>query len=326
MMEQGKKAEKTEMEQKEMFSLVKGSIDQARDIWRQEILLAPEASKVLEEGTFGSLEKDKLIRADVIMGERLTEYLLIQPNVAEVIAEEKTYGEAKEGSLTVFVDPLDSTANALRIWERQKLGLPIDDHDLPFGTVIAFAKNRGETFGDVVATGFVRLDTGYSYIAIKNGGFWIIEPDGMRQQFHISQVKNQPKSIDEALKNGWTIWVEGYYPDTRDVVANKLFGPEDKGYIRSQGCSANEQATVAAGKAAVFFCTSQKLHEPASTILMVKEAGGVVVDPYTLESVDGVKLREGFRTQRVPMLFAQNMDLVRDFGGRLTPIKSGLTK
>lgn len=322
MTEQDKRSE---MEQKAMFNLVKGSLDEAYDIWREEILTNPEAAKVYQEGTFGLLEKYQVIGADKIMSQKLTEYLLSQPDIGEVITEvvteEDADGQKKEGRFSAFIDPLDSTANALRIWERQKLGLPIDDHDLPFGTVIVFAQNRGETFGDVAAAGFVRLDTGYSYIAIKDGGFWIVEPDGKSQQFHLSQIKNQPKSIDEALKSGWTIWVESYYPETREVVANKLFGKDDKGYIRSQGCAANEQAAVAAGKAVAFFGESQKLHEPAATILMVAEAGGVVVDPYTLKSVDGLKLREGFRTQRYPMLFAQNMDLARDFGKRLTPLE-----
>lgn len=305
------------VEKEKLIELTTKTLSEARRIWEWEILAKAESADVLEEGTFGSLEKDKLVRADVIMGQGLTKYLLARPDIGEVITEEKTYEEAKEGPLTVFADPLDSTANALRIIERKALDLPTDDHDLPFGTVIAFAQNRGETFSDVVAAGFVRLDTGFSYMAIKDGGFWIIEPGGGRWQFHLSQIKNQPQSIEEVLKNGWTIWVEGYYPETRDVMANKLFGKDDKGYIRSQGCSANEQATVAAGKAAAFFCTSQKLHEPAATILMVKEAGGVVVDPYTLKSVDELKLREGFRTQRYPMLFAQNMDLARDFNRRL---------
>lgn len=320
-----KTVNRPEMEQKEMFTLVRGSLDEGRDLWREEILTNPEASRVYQEGIFGLLEKYQVIGADKIMSQKLTEYLLSQPDIGEVITEvvteEEVHGQKKEGRLTAFIDPLDSTANALRIWERYALNLPIGDHDLPFGTVIAFAKNRGETFGDVVAAGFVRLDTGFSYIAIKDSGFWIVEPDGKSQQFHLSQIKNQPRSVEEALKNGWTIWVESYYPETRDIVANKLFGPEDKGYIRSQGCAANEQAAVAAGKAAAFFGESQKLHEPAATILMVKEAGGVVVDPYTLKSVADVKLREGFRSNKVPMLFAQNMELAKDFQHRLTPLE-----
>jgi fructose-1,6-bisphosphatase/inositol monophosphatase family enzyme len=302
---------------KAMFEMVQNSLVRASSIWR-EIQQRSDATQVLKEGTFGDLGADQEVQADVLMGKALTRYLLASPNVQEVITEEGNYGEEQEGEYTVFVDPLDSSANAIRTLERLKLGLPTTQHDLPFGTVIAFAKNNGETIDDVTAAGFTRLDTGYSYIAVKDQGFYIVDPKGNRTKVNLSKIASQPTNVSDLLKNGWTFWTENYYPDTRTIVNTKLLKPDEKGYVRSQGCGANEQTTIAAGEAAAFFCTTAKLHEPAATILMVKEAGGVAVNPFTMEDAGTFPLRSDFRIQKQPLLLAMNKQLARDIHRRLT--------
>lgn len=299
-----------------LFDRVESSINHAQVFWTH-IQSQSDATLVLKDGTFGDLGADQEVKADVMMGKEMTRQASGLIDVSEVITEEGTYGEAKEAKYTVFIDPLDSSANAVRTLQRKKQGLPTNQNDLPFGTVVSFAENKGETVNDVVAAGFVRLDTGFSYVAVKNGGFFIISPDGRKTKVELSKIDLQPRTISDLLKNGWTFWTENYYPQTRTVVNDKLLGPNEKGYIRSQGCGANEQVTVAAGEAAAFFCTTAKYHEPAASILMVKEAGGVAVNPFTMEDLGSLPLRESFRTQKFPLLLAMNKDLAEDFNRRL---------
>ena len=219
-------------EQKELFGLLENSLKRSKEIWI-EIQSRTDATMVLKDGTFGDLGGDQEVKADVMMGRNLTEYLSGLPNVAEVITEEGTYSEAKSGDYTAFIDPLDSSANAIRTLERLRLELPSSQHDLPFGTVISLARNKGTTINDVVGAGFIRQDTGYSYIAVKGLGFYIVEPDGGQVKVELSKIDSQPRTLSDLLKNGWTLWAENYYPETRTVVNDKLLNPNEKGYIRS---------------------------------------------------------------------------------------------
>lgn len=300
----------------DLFKMMQTSLDRTKGFW-STIQQQPDATRVIRDGAFGDLGADQEVQADVLMGQKIWEYMFSLPNVAQVITEEGIYSDKREGEYTVFVDPLDSSANAIRTLERSKFGLPTTQHDLPFGSVISIAENNGETMDSVVAAGFTRLDTGFSYIAVKNGGFFIIDPDGKKTKVDLSQIDSQPRNVSNLLKNGWTMWVENYYPETRNAVNTQLLAPDEKGYIRSQGCGANEQITVAAGEAAAFFCTTAKLHEPAASILMVKEAGGVAVDPFTMQDLGNLPLRKGFRTKKHPLLLAMNRDLALDIHERL---------
>ncbi len=299
-----------------LMQMTQEGIAQAKFLWRV-IQQRSDATQVLFDGTFGDLGADREVQADVIMGQEMTRFFLSHDDVAGVITEENVYQEGKEGEYTIFIDPLDSSANAIRTLERIKLGLPAYTHDLPFGSVIAIAENGGQTMKDVVAAGFVRLDTGFSYIAVRGGGFWMIDPQGRKIKVELPQITNQPRSVAELLKTGWTMWVENYYPETRQTVNNKLLLPDEKGYIRSQGCGANEQVSVAAGIGGTFFCTTAKLHEPAASILMIQEAGGVAVDPFTMGNAQDLPLRDDFRTQKHPLLLAINRELAWDIHQRL---------
>jgi fructose-1,6-bisphosphatase/inositol monophosphatase family enzyme len=67
-----------------------------------------------------------------------------------------------------------------------------------------------------------------------------------------------------------------YYPDNRHRLIEAF--ADQKGYLRSPGCSAIEMACVATGQAAAFICSSQKAHELGAAYIIVEQAGGVVVD------------------------------------------------
>jgi len=229
-------------------------------------LLDKSGVEVVSQGKgFGLLGEDTEIKADKYMGEVLVEELANafsgRPLVIEVEGAGKFFiegdRETGEGSYYVVVDPLDGSLNYKA--KGETLGLP-------FSSVVTVFDRAKPTFSDCILAGVVDLRTGDIWTAEKDKGCFL----------NGKPCKTSDRQEVDLL-NGIVI-AEMYYPENREMVSC-IFGYQ-KGWLRNPGSAAYEMAMVASGNFDAFICDRQKSHELGAAYLLVKEAGGEILDHF----------------------------------------------
>lgn len=277
---------KTETKKEDYLRMVGGALLMAYHELR-EFSKKGENEIVSEGEAFGSLVSDIETKADKILGKALKEYFVecLKDRLLEFVIEgdrEEHYplisdAEVKSFSSRViiknmkkiFIDPLDGSLNFY------KKG---NTYGLPFCAVIALSDysecyyNSEDNHKRVYQPcRFSSIDTA-GIIDLRNADLWMASKgkgctlNGKPCQTSAAKVVDLGKGI---------IIGDFYYPENRRLLCD-IF-PE-KGWLRNCGSSAYEMALVASGQADAFICDRQKNHELGAAYLLVKEAGGAVVD------------------------------------------------
>ena len=227
-------------------------------------LLDESGVEVVSQGKgFGLLGEDTEIRADKYMGEVLVEEIAKafsgKPLVIEVEGAGKFFvdgeRETGEGNYYVVVDPLDGSLNYKT--KGETLGLP-------YSSVITVFDKAKPTFTDCRLAGVVDLRSGDVWTAERGKGCFL----------NGNPCKTSGRQEVDLL-NG-IVMAEMYYPENREMVSG-IFGYK-KGWLRNPGSAAYEMAMVASGNVDAFICDRQKSHELGAAYLLVKEAGGEILD------------------------------------------------
>lgn len=222
-----------------------------------------EFGKDVEKGYSGDITTiaDKLIEETVI--KYLERTLLINHISAKLISEEM--GEKQIGSSSpaflIVVDPLDGTVNFKR------------GRKLPYTTTIAIFDMAHElTFDKVIAAGTIDLRNMDLWVAKKGEGCTLTN----KEKNNIFINKTCKVSQEITLTKNSIILGDFYYEKNREILA-KIFA-DWQGWLRDTGSAAYEMALLAEGVVDAFISFSQKNHELAAAYLLIKEAGGVIMD------------------------------------------------
>ena len=184
------------------------------------------------------------INAEKMLVEQLTNLL---PE-AGFITEENTTDKGQK-DYNWIIDPLDGTTNFI--------------HDMPVYSVsVALAKGEEILVGAIYELGRKELFTAW-----KNGGAWL---NG--QSIHVSSERNLSQSL---LATGFPFYDFEYMEAYISVLKQLLRSTHG---LRRMGSAAVDMAYVACGRFEGFFEYGLHAWDIAAGILLVKEAGGQVVD------------------------------------------------
>jgi fructose-1,6-bisphosphatase/inositol monophosphatase family enzyme len=100
--------------------------------------------------------------ADKRLTDTIREHFSSQPSTYRLLSEESSDGSSG-GDRVVIADEIDGTANM------------VNGGDAPFGPVLAVASGEDPTFDDVVAAGFLSLQSGDLYEAYRGEGATLTE-------------------------------------------------------------------------------------------------------------------------------------------------------
>ena len=245
---------------------------------------------VVKEGKeFGDPENDIVIRADVEIDRIVLEFLRTTGIDLKVVTEEgeETIGENPE--YLIIADLLDGSLN----WQRRGR--------LPYTATMAILDSLEPTFNDVQVAGTIDLRDGTLWIAEKDKGCFV---NGERCY----------TSKAEKINKGNIIIAEFYYPDNREIVTKAL--KDFRGYLRNPGSAAYEMTLVADGAVDAYICNQQKNHELDPAYLLIKEAGGTVID------WNGKDLgnREYKFNAQTPVIAAATPELAQEILGKIQKV------
>jgi len=219
-----------------------------------------EGSQVIGSGeAFGDLDKDIEIQADILLGQTITDFLKEQKISCQLQIEgqKEVLLGSSPAKYYIAVDPLDGSLNFAKRGET--LGLPFSC------SITVFSLNDDKCyFRDVIAAGCIDLRSKDLWLAEKGNGCFL---NGI--PCHTSMATEV--DIKSAIIIG-----EMYYPENRELLCRIFKG--EKGWLRNPGSSAYEMSLVASGQVDAYICDRQKLDILGMAYLMVKEAGGSVVD------------------------------------------------
>jgi myo-inositol-1(or 4)-monophosphatase len=127
-----------------------------------------------------------------------------------------------------------------------------------------------------------------TFTSIRGQGAWCIQPDGTREKLSVSKTT----SFEQAFMS------TGFVNEKRDVLSEQLSIFSDVVWkaqaVRRPGAAAYDLALIAAGVFDLYWEKNLKPWDSAAGLLLVKEAGGVVVtyegekyDPFKKSSIAG---------------------------------------
>ncbi|XP_034109651.1 inositol monophosphatase 1-like [Drosophila albomicans] len=233
--------------------------------------LSPECSKIMLKALNKRMEyttkkhsRDILTKADKAVERLLVSGIRKEFPEHQIIAEEGTEGVSKSKQLTAaptwIIDPIDGTMNFLH-------GFPY------FCTSIAFYAEKQAQFG-WIHNPLLRQ----TFVAQRGKGFYFND-----QRMQASKQRDLKKSlifVEWSLKRN-----EDHVNVAMDNMLKLL--PIVHG-IRSLGSTALNIAQVAIGACDAYIQFGPQIWDTAAGVLMVREAGGVVLDPcggeYDLQS------------------------------------------
>ena len=169
-----------------------------------------------------------------------------------------------------------------------------------YGTMFGIFDTVNPSYQDYIASGIMEHPTKRLFIALKNGGAFIMEGD-KRTPIH-SSGRTQ-------LDPDTQIYIDEYFEINRNTFSNKLQNFKPKSRDFSAGSSAVHYADVASGVAdLVLECTRKNNLEIAIAYGLETEAGAVMVD------LDGVtigdkKYLEFGQKETVPIITAATKEL-----------------
>jgi myo-inositol-1(or 4)-monophosphatase len=167
--------------------------------------------------------------------------------------EESAATPAKDGTHVWVVDPLDGTTNFL--------------HGLPHFAISIGLEANGEPVAGVI------------YDPIKDETFWAEKGSGAWLNDRRLRVSARRKLEDTVLATG--IPFRGTQGHARFAAEAAVLMPEVAG-IRRFGAASLDLAYVAAGRYDGFWEWNLQPWDICAGIIMVREAGGVVTEPYGL--------------------------------------------
>ena len=268
-----------------------------KEIVEKALLKAYEFLPTLERGEdvvkegkeFGDLKSDIVILADVEIDRIVLEFLRTTRIDLKVITEEgeETIGENPKHLVTL--DPLDGSLN----YQRRKR--------LPYTATMAIFNSVKPKFSDVQVTGTIDLKDGTLWVAEKGKGCFVNE-----ERCYTSKAKE--------ISKGNIIIAEFYYPDNRKIIT-KAF-KDFRGYLRNPGSAAYEMTLVADGAVDAYICGTQKNHELGPAFLLIKEAGGTVID---WDGEDLGSRNYEFNAQ-TPVIAAATPELAQEILGKIQKV------
>lgn len=236
---------------------------------------------VKEGGVFGDLKNDTVIRADEEANEVILNILRKSGVSFKVFSEECELTIGDDPAKLVAIDPLDGSLN----FKRNKR--------LPYVAVMAIFNSLKPKFIDAEVGGVIDLRGGTLWMAEKGKGCYVNRIE--------CQTSGKKKIDRESIIIG-----EFYYPKNREIIT-KAFG-DFTGYLRNPGASAYEMTLVADGAVDLYISNQQKNHELGTAYLLIKEAGGTVID------FDGNDIGNRFYdfNKQTPVIAAATLELAED--------------
>ena len=219
-----------------------------------------EGGRMIGSGeAFGDLDDDIEIQADFLLGQAIADFLREKKVNCRLQIEgqkEMLLGPSP-AEYYIAVDPLDGSLNFAK--RGKTLGLPFSCSITAFSLV-------GDKccFKDVEAAGCIDLRSKDLWLAEKGNGCFL---NG--NPCHTSGITRMD------IRKGIIIG-EMYYPENRELLCQIFRG--EKGWLRNPGSSAYEMSLVASGQVDAYICDRQKLDILGMAYLIVKEAGGSVID------------------------------------------------
>lgn len=193
----------------------------------------------------------------------------------DFLGEETAYLEGKDQFTASsrprwILDPLDGTTNFV--------------HKFPIFCISLALEVNGEIEIGIIDMPMLKQ----TFTAIRGQGAWCIQPDGTREKLSVSKTTN----FEQAFMS------TGFVNEKREVLSEQLKIFEDVVWkaqaIRRPGAAAYDLALIAAGVFDLYWEKNLKPWDSAAGLLLVKEAGGVVVtfegenyDPFKKSSIAG---------------------------------------
>jgi len=219
-----------------------------------------EGNQVIGQGeAFGDLSNDIEIQADILLGQVITDFL--KKNKVncrlQIEGQKEMLLGPSPAEYYIAVDPLDGSLNFAK--KGKTLGLPFSC------SITAFSLNDEKCcFEDVEVAGCIDLRSKDLWLAEKGAGCFL------------NGTPCRTSGVTKVdIKKGIIIG-EMYYPENRELLGRIFKG--ERGWLRNPGSSAYEMSLVASGQVDAYICDRQKLDILGMAYLMVKEAGGSVVD------------------------------------------------
>lgn len=262
----------------------KSSFDsvQSNEIYN-EAMKAVMAGRACLLGYFGKInnieEKDK--SAGLVSEADRESEALIKGMLAKAfpdfdfLGEESAYLEGKDNFTASvrprwILDPLDGTTNFV--------------HKFPIFCISLALEVNGEI--EIAIIDMPMLNQ--TFTSIRGQGAWCIQPDGTREKLSVSKTTE----FEQAFMS------TGFVNEKREVLSEQLRIFEDVVWkaqaIRRPGAAAYDLALIAAGVFDLYWEKNLKPWDSAAGLLLVKEAGGVVItfegenyDPFKKSSIAG---------------------------------------
>lgn len=210
----------------------------------------------------------------------------------DFLGEETAYLEGKEQFTASsrprwILDPLDGTTNFV--------------HKFPIFCISLALEVNGE-----IEVGIIDMPMlNQTFTSIRGQGAWCIQPDGTREKLSVSKTEN----FEQAFMS------TGFVNEKREVLSEQLKIFEDVVWkaqaVRRPGAAAYDLALIASGVFDLYWEKNLKPWDSAAGLLLVKEAGGVVIT-YEGENYDPFKKSS----------IAGNETIVRKFQSEIQPIIS----
>lgn len=275
------------------------NLKQQRNEIYNEAMKAVLAGRALLLGYFGKInnveEKDK--SAGLVSEADRESEALIKGMLAKAfpdfdfLGEESAYLEGNDNFTASarprwILDPLDGTTNFV--------------HKFPIFCISLALEVNGE-----IEIGIVDMPMlNQTFTAIRGEGAWCIQPDGTREKLSVSKTV----SFEQAFMS------TGFVNEKREVLSEQLRIFEDVVWkaqaIRRPGAAAYDLALIAAGVFDLYWEKNLKPWDSAAGLLLVREAGGVVItfegetyDPFKKSSIAGNKtIVEKFQREIQPII------------------------
>jgi myo-inositol-1(or 4)-monophosphatase len=251
-----KKGDKMKKSKTKIAKIIEGILQRAFVVLQD--LGQKEGSQIIGSGeAFGD---DIEIRADFLLGQTIADFLKEQKVNCRLQIEgrEEMLLGPSPAKYYIAVDPLDGSLNFAK--KGKTLGLPFSCSISVFSS-----HDKGEChFQDVEVAGCIDL---------RNGDLWLAEK---RKGCFLNGILCHTSGADKIdIKKGIIIG-EMYYPESRELLYQIFKG--ERGWLRNPGSSAYEMSLVTSGQVDAYICDRQKLDILGMAYLMVKEAGGAVID------------------------------------------------
>lgn len=193
----------------------------------------------------------------------------------DFLGEETAYLEGKEQFSASprprwILDPLDGTTNFV--------------HKFPIFCISLALEVNGEI--EIAIIDMPMLNQ--TFTAIRGQGAYCLQPNGTREKLQVSKTEN----FEQAFMS------TGFVNEKREILSEQLKIFEDVVWkaqaVRRPGAAAYDLALIAAGVFDLYWEKNLKPWDSAAGLLLVKEAGGVVVtyegdnyDPFKKSSIAG---------------------------------------